>query len=683
LSRGKKSVRGVRFSVRYKQPAFLNSRGRSKLDPVAPICESHFTQSVISSSVQALSGQSFMCGITGFVNRAGETADRAIVARMTATLSHRGPDGDGFYCEGPVALGHRRLSIIDVAGGAQPMSNEDGSIWITYNGEIYNELELRKELLAKGHRYRTACDTESLVHLYEEEGLDFARRLNGMFALAIWDGNRNRLVLARDRMGQKPLYYGALPDGGLSFGSEPKAILAHPDVGRKLDHASLIRYLFYEYVPAPYSIWSSLQKLPRGHVLAWESGSTRIWQYWDRAVGRSLALDFDATAEQFWGDFRAAVARHRRSDVPIGVFLSGGIDSSSVAAALCELEPARQVRTFSIGFQDPSFDESSHARKVARFLGTDHHERTFSIETVHELLPEVAGWLDEPFGDASILPTHLLSRFAREQVKVVLGGDGADELLAGYPTFAAEMAAGVFRRLPRPAQALAGRAVGSLPVDHRSFSFDFKLKQFLRGAAEPLPLAHQRWLGSFSGAEIAELLVDGDSLGVESEHLRRAAALEARDDPLSRSLALYQDTYLPEDILTKVDRASMACGLEVRAPFLDCELVDSMQALKPEFKFGRNRTKRLLKRAARGRLPASILTRSKKGFGIPIARWLRGPLAPLLNQLLSRERLSRQGIFHPEVVARRIAQHQAGLDDQRKPLWTLLIFQLWCDHWLR
>jgi len=297
-------------------------------------------------------------------------------------------------------------------------------------------------------------------------------------------------------------------------------------------------------------------------------------------------------------------------------------------------------------------------------------------------LPEVAAWLDEPFGDASILPTHLLSRFARGAVKVVLGGDGADELLAGYPTFAAERAAKFFRRLPRPAQALAGAAVGRLPVDHGNFSFDFKLKQFLRGAAEPLPLAHQRWLGSFSGAEIAGLLVEGDPIGVELEHLRHAESLDGGADPLSRLLALYQDTYLPEDILTKVDRASMACGLEVRAPFLDANLVDFIQALPPAFKFGRNQTKRLLKRAAAGRVPASILTRPKKGFGIPVARWLRGPLAPLMNQLLGRERLDRQGLFHAGEVARRIDEHQSGRRDHRKPLWTLLIFQLWCDHWL-
>jgi asparagine synthase (glutamine-hydrolysing) len=483
-------------------------------------------------------------------------------------------------------------------------------------------------------------------------------------------------------MGQKPLYYGALPDGGIAFGSEPKSVLAHPDLSKALDRESLSRYLFYEYVPAPHSIWRSLRKLPGGHVLQWERGELRSWRYWKSpAIGSGAALDFDATAARFWDQFRAAVARHRRSDVPIGVFLSGGVDSSSVAAALCEVEPSRNVRTFSIGFEDPSFDESQHARAVAHHLGTDHHERTFSVKTVYDLLPEVATWLDEPFGDASILPTHLLSRFAREQVKVVLGGDGADELLAGYPTFKAERAAGLFRRLPQPARVLAGAAVGRLPVDHRNFSFDFKLKQFLRGAAEALPLAHQRWLGSFSGAEIEALLVGGDPIEIEVEHLRRSAAFAGCSDSLSRSLALYQDTYLPDDILTKVDRASMACGLEVRAPFLDTELVNFIQVLPSSFKLGRNRTKRLLKRAAASRLPASILVRPKKGFGIPVASWLRGPLVPLMARLLDRERLQRQGLFQPAEVCRRVTEHQSGHRDHRKPLWTLLMLQLWFDQW--
>jgi asparagine synthase (glutamine-hydrolysing) len=635
-----------------------------------------------------------MCGIAGFVNRAGEAADRGVLARMTATLAHRGPDGEGCWVDGPAALGHRRLSIIDLAGGAQPMANEDESVWITYNGELYNEPALRAELRARGHVFRTASDTESLVHLYEEHGAEFAHRLNGMFALAAWDRTRGRLVLARDRMGQKPLYYAETPGGGLVFGSEPKAVLKHPRIGAGLDPRSVARYLFYEYVPAPHCIWAGLRKLPPAHVLVWEQGRTHVFRYWSAPAPAAATGPIEAAAQRFWAEFRAAVARHRRSDVPLGVFLSGGVDSSSVAAALCELEPPRQVRTFSIGFEDPSFDESGHARAVARHLGTDHHERIFSAATVYEILPEVAGWLDEPFGDASILPTHLLSRFARTAVKVVLGGDGADELLAGYPTFRAERAAGVFRLVPRPALAWAGAAAGRLPVDHRNFSLDFQIKQFLRGAAEPAALAHQRWLGSFSGAEIARLIAPGlarDLAGevgesfdfdVEAEHLCRARDLVPGGDRLTRSLALYQDTYLPDDILAKVDRASMACGLEVRAPFLDTELVDLMEALPAGFKYGRNQTKRILKRAAAGRLPAAILKRPKKGFGIPVARWLRGPLQPLLESLLDRDRLQRQQLFRPEEVARRVAEHQAGARDHRKPLWTLLMFQLWYDHWL-
>ena len=623
-----------------------------------------------------------MCGIVGFVNSNGIAADPPLLAKLTATLRHRGPDGDGVSCHGPTALGHRRLSIVDVAAGDQPMSNEDGSIWITYNGEIYNEPALRERLLNQGHQYRTRCDTESIVHLYEEVGLDFPRDLNGMFALAIWDEPRHRLILARDRMGQKPLYYTLTDRGGIVFGSEAKAVLTHPDVPRQLDPDGLAHYLFYEYLPGTKSIWSGLQQLAPGHLLIWERGQATIQRYWEPPDRMADPEPFDRAATSFWDRFETAVARHCRSDVPLGVFLSGGIDSSAVAAAVCASQPGRAVQTFSIGFDDPSFDESRHARAVAAYLGTDHHEQVFSPRAVLDLLPEVVTWLDEPFGDASVLPTHLLSRFARERVTVALGGDGADELMAGYPTFTAERAARLFDRLPRFARELVRRAAEQLPVDHRNLSFDFKAKQFLRGAGAPPPLAHQRWLGSFAGAEIARLLVAPPAVDIEAEHLARVAQFSGSTDPLGATLALYQNTYLPDDILTKVDRASMACGLEVRAPFLDADLVDYLAGLPTSYQREGGISKRLLKRSLAGRLPAAILHRPKKGFGIPVARWLRGPLRPLLGSLLGPDRIGRQGLFQPSEVDRLVGEHLAGVRDHRKPLWTLLIFQLWHDQWL-
>lgn len=632
-----------------------------------------------------------MCGIAGFVNPEGVPADSSIIQRMTAVLRHRGPDGDGFHVSGRVALGHRRLSIIDLAGGTQPMTNEDGSIWVTFNGEIYNDPDLRPRLAAMGHRFVTNSDTECLVHLYEDHGPGFVSYLNGMFAFGIWDDKHGRLVLARDRMGQKPLYWHLSAGGTLIFGSEPKAILEHPQYTRTIDRRGLAEYLFFEYLPYERSMWEGIQKLLPGHVLVFENGQVEVSRYWKAEVAE-LGLDLGdeypgpILPEEFWGRFRQAVDRHQRSDVPLGVFLSGGVDSSAVAAALVELQGAKRVQTFSIGFEDQTFDESAHARLVAKHLGTQHHERIFSVGRLTELLPGLCQWLDEPFGDASVLPTHLLSSFAREHVTVALGGDGADELMAGYPTFRAEDWLRTFQQMPRFVQQMISGIVYQMPVRHRNFSLDFKAKQFLRGADSSASLAHQRWLGSFSGAEIGSLLIAGPLEDPEKAFQLRLKQCMSNEYPAGLSeaderLLQYQATYLPEDILFKVDRASMASSLEVRAPFLDAELVDWLAAMPYKYKYHHGAGKLLLKKSLQGRIPDSIMNRPKKGFGIPVAAWLRGPLREWMTDLLAEQRIKTQGLFQPLIVNRLVDEHLRGVKDHRKPLWTILVFQMWYDHW--
>jgi len=610
---------------------------------------------------------------------------------MTATLVHRGPDAAGQWIDGQTALGHRRLSIIDVSGGAQPMPNEDGSVWVTFNGEIYDEPELRKGLIARGHTFRNESDTECLVHLYEDHGPDFVRFLNGMFAFAIWDKTRRRLVLARDRMGQKPLYWHQAADGSVLFASEPKAILAHPAMGRAIDPDSLARYLFYEYFPWDSTIWSGIRKLRPGHLLVVEAGKVEIRPYWGQRfrlneAGRLNSEAIDSNRQlpgEFWSRFRDAVDRHRRSDVPLGVFLSGGVDSSAVAAALVELQGAGRVSTFSIGFEEKSFDESSPARAVAQHLGTRHHERIFGVETLIDLIPQVATWCDEPFGDASLLPTHLLSRFAREQVTVALGGDGADELLAGYPTFTAEPWRRRFERLPGFLRRGVDAAVGRLPVRHTNFSLDFKAKQFMKGAGCPPATAHQKWLGSFDTQGVRRLLLHAGAFDPEAELERRLAdECGDRNSLDDRLLYQYQTTYLPEDILFKVDRASMATSLEVRAPFLDADLVDWIAGLPFAVKRQGRQGKWLLKNSLQGKLPDFVMKRPKKGFGIPVAARLRGPLKGWMTDWLGTDRIRRQGLFDDREVRRLMDEHLKGVRDHRKPIWTLLVFQIWYDRWL-
>jgi asparagine synthase (glutamine-hydrolysing) len=602
---------------------------------------------------------------------------------MTRALHHRGPDDEGFlissYEDGTsVGLGFRRLSIIDLESGNQPISNEDGSIQIVLNGEIYNFRELRAELESRGHRFATNSDAEVVVHLYEDDGPACVDRLNGMFAFAIWDEAERRLLLARDRFGKKPLYYAEV-DRGLIFGSELKSLLRHPRCPHELDLESLSAYLAVEYVPTPRSIFEGARKLPAGHRLLWQGGRIDIQRYWELSFGDGETRRDEEYVDEFRALLGDAVRRRLVSDVPLGAFLSGGIDSSSVVAFMAEALPAGAVKTFSIGFGERSFDESVHARRVAERFGTDHHEEVFTAGAMAELLPEVADVLDEPFADASILPTYLLSRFTREHVTVALGGDGSDELLAGYPTFAADRAARIYKMPRLLHERIVLPLADRLPVSTANFSFDFKLKRFLRGAGSPDDVRHPTWLGSFTPAEQESLLVQ--SSGDPFETLRERYAEAPTSERLERLIYLYATTYLQDDILVKVDRASMACSLEVRAPFLDVELVEFLGRVPPRLKLHRFDTKHLLKRALADTLPAGIAGRAKKGFGVPIAEWLKGELREALEDELSPERLRRQGLFEPVAVQRLLTEHMTGRRDHRKPLWTLFVFQLWHRRW--
>jgi asparagine synthase (glutamine-hydrolysing) len=629
-----------------------------------------------------------MCGITGIVDLSA-SIERAVLSHMTDTLRHRGPDDESYYVSDPrdggasVGFGFRRLAIIDLGGGRQPMSNEDGSLWIVCNGEIYNYQDLRRDLEAKGHQFRTHSDIETLLHLYEDLGPECVSRANGMFAVAIWDAKAQTLFLARDRLGKKPLYYRETPTQ-IIFGSEVKALLQHPTCPRELDPASLSKYLAYEYVPSPHCIFKGIHKLPAGHYLTWHQGQTQVRRYWDLSFPSSAKPKSEAeAAEELLARLKEAVRLRLISDVPLGVFLSGGIDSSAVVAMMAELRPASQIKTFAIGFEEKSFDESNYARRVANFFGTEHHEQILQSLALVDILPEVASFLDEPLGDASIIPTYLLSKFTRQHVTVALGGDGGDELFAGYPTFPAHHVAQFYKVPTALHERILRPLVERLPVSYENFSLDFKLKRFLRGAAYRPEIRDQVWVGSFTPAEQRGLL-NGHSGEIDEYQDVLAAEKNCRSDNwLDRLIYLYCKFYLQDGILVKVDRASMACALEARAPFLDYTFVEFANSLPASLKLRGLKTKYILKRALHGKLPPEILARGKKGFGIPVGKWFRSDLRDLVLDTFSETRLRQQGLFQPRAVNRLLDEHLRGRKDHRKQLWTLFVFQLWFEKYVQ
>ncbi|HEX2440521.1 MAG TPA: asparagine synthase (glutamine-hydrolyzing) [Methylomirabilota bacterium] len=626
-----------------------------------------------------------MCGITGWIAPRGVDAD--LLRRMTDAVAHRGPDGEGFYVspDGVAGLGHRRLAIVDVAGGRQPIGNEDGTVWVVANGEIYNFRALRETLQARGHRFATGSDTEVIVHAYEDEGEGCLARLHGMFAFALYDARRRRLLLARDRFGKKPLHW-AMAGDDLVFGSEIPSLLHHPRLARRLDRRALARYLAYEYVPSPHTIYEGIHKLPPASWMTYDLDSRKVQRgryHHLRFPAAPVAIDEREAAQALLDRLREAVRDRLMSEVPLGVLLSGGIDSSAIVALMADLVPPARIETFTIAFREPAFDESGAARQVARWIGTAHHEEVFDIARLHEVLPDVAAVLAEPFADPSVLPTYLLARFARRRVTVALGGDGGDELLAGYPTFLAARHADRYARLPGLLRAAVARAVDALPAAPGNFTLDFKVRQFLRGVAYAEPRRTQVWLGAFAPAEIPAVLSDAVNAELDGfdplEDLDRLWDAEhpMPADVVDRASDQHVATYLTDDILAKVDRASMACALEVRAPFLDHRVAELAVALPASLKLRGRSGKYLLKRALRGRLPEAILQRPKQGFGIPTAQWLRDDLLPLVREHLDPDRVRAQGLFRPERVQALLDEHRRGRRNHRKPLWTLLMFQLW------
>lgn len=628
-----------------------------------------------------------MCGIAGMCVCGGTDLPENAAAQVEAmclAMRHRGPDGQGVWSGNGVCLGHRRLSIIDLAGGAQPMHSADGRYHVTFNGEIYNFPELRRELEAQGQSFRTTSDTEIILAGWQVWGRECLQHFDGMFAFALWDAQEKRLFCARDRFGKKPFFY-TLQHGRFCFASELTALCTLPGLDFTLSPQALMRYLAYEYVPTPQTMYAEAASLPPSHWLEVHDGRLRVERYWelpfpDEGDARSEA-DICAAYHEL---LARAVRRRMISDVPLGVFLSGGIDSS-IVAGLMAMQSSTPVKTFSIGFREASYDESRYARIVARRWGTDHHERILSAEECAEQLPQIISRMDVPLADASVAPTWLLSGVTREKVTVALGGDGADELWAGYEHYIGYKVATWYNALP----AVLRRGVIEplchlLPSSSGYINPRLAVQTFLRGAHAPDWLRVQTLLTALAPDAQRELLVRPDTAFLTDERLfaptrEHFEHWPAGPGPLARAFHVYARQYLLDDILVKVDRCSMLHSLEVRAPFLDREAAEFVARLPIRHKLRGFQRKYLLKRAFVDVLPPEILRRNKRGFQIPVADWLRGRLRPLLEDMLGPSRLRQQGIFAPQAVRALMDAHFSGRADMRKQLWTLLVLQLWLE----
>jgi asparagine synthase (glutamine-hydrolysing) len=623
-----------------------------------------------------------MCGIAGMVSAAsGEQIDAEVIHRMCQAIVHRGPDDEGLFVKGGTGLGMRRLSIIDLAGGHQPVFNEDRSVWIVFNGEIYNFPELRRELLARGHNFYTHCDTEVIVHLYEEMGAECVQKLRGMFAFALYDERQRKLLMARDRLGKKPLHY-ALAGDRLLFGSEIKSILAVAPELATVDHQALLQYMYFGYVPDPLTAFTTIQKLPPGHLLEFVNGKIDIRQYWDLPQYGTLAVHSEEEILQEMERRLAEAVKIRLiSDVPLGALLSGGTDSSTVVALMARAS-SKPVKTFAIGFRHEDFNEAKYARIVAEKFGTEHHELIVEPDVL-ETVETLTSGLEEPFGDSSMLPTYFVSRMAREHVTVALSGDGGDEIFAGYDRYGIHLRRKAFERIPGWARRFyRDQIYPRLPGDMRGKKFSYNVSlpwkeryvdgiSFVPSFERDMPL-----LSDDFRAVIAE---NGDPQNVMYQYFDRAPA----KDPVSQMLYVDTKTYMVADILTKVDRMSMATSLEVRVPILDHVFVEWATALPVEWKIRHGHLKYILRKLAeRVGVPREVLYRPKQGFAMPLVHWIRHELKDLILTVLLDSRTLERGYFEPRGVRQLLDEHFRGRRNHSGRIWRLLMFELWHRNYL-
>ncbi|HLZ60343.1 MAG TPA: asparagine synthase (glutamine-hydrolyzing) [Ktedonosporobacter sp.] len=615
-----------------------------------------------------------MCGICGIYNgRSQEPVSPQLVEHMTRLIAHRGPDDNGSYFDGPLGLGFARLSIIDLSGGHQPLCNETGDIWLVFNGEIWNYKTLRAELLEKGHQFRTNSDSETIVHAYEEYGVDCVARLHGMFGLAIWDGPRKRLLLARDRAGKKPLYYTRV-NGDLAFASEIKSLLAHPQVKREADTQALADFLSVRYVPAPATLFANIYKVLPGHWLLYEDGNIREECYWDYTFGETQNLPMEEYIAGIKQHVHRAVEERMMADVPVGSMLSGGVDSSIISGIMSKLTD-HKVKTFAVGFDHPEYSELPYARMVADHFGTDHHELVVKSSDLTQYWPLLTWHRDEPVSEPSDIGVYLISKLARQHVKVVLSGEGGDELFAGYPKYVVDWMAKYYHVLPESVRyQLILPMLERLPYSLR------KLKQAARNMSAPAPQRWMNWFGIFNGAMKEQLLSESTKASIDldaSREFRRWLEKNPQRDDLSSMLYLDTKIWLPDNLLMKGDKMTMAASLEQRIPLLDYKLTEYAASIPSELKIKGFKAKYMLKRAFADFLPEPILTRKKMGFNVPTGVWFREGQRGLITRLLLSERMRSRGYFNDTFVARMVRDHLEGKVNYQAQIFTLASLELW------